>query len=480
MAPRFDYIGFANGGNEVGNGSSKYNRAAIGSLELGARMAAVPIYAMHDVANKTVNAVANGANWLLGKATGYEVPYEAALPTNKTAENNREMNTLIGEGAQALGLRQVPAKPARARVTAPATSPVDPSKSKPAQDLGIGNITGRPYPDTHPESPTSSEYAIPTNPSAALTPVGYFQAEGGRRREFSADASGNWYEGGKPMRGFGGRGPVGNGAVDEIVSRLLSQQPQAHTGPDRRALPGGMTLDEFLASPQAAGKDRGALMQFYYQAMQPSETQRFSAIEGADYNRGMLGNATAKTQLEAIMTPIEMEQRGALADYYKAHASQMRTMSDPNFLLRMKGKDAETEALKSNNEILKTILPKAYESADAQTKAYLEANPTADRNAIWNNAFNNSLSAFIDEFFKGKRYAPGVQMPGKSSWFGYNAPEVNIPGGWVDPAMNNLYSVTAQALQAAGDDGLKRTKIMNRFNEMVRELRGRSQGISTQ
>jgi len=181
------------------------------------------------------------------------------------------------------------------------------------------------------------------------------------------------------------------------------------------------------------------------------------------------------------MTPSELAQRGAMADMYNAHAQQYRTMSDPNFLLKMKGKDAETEQMKARNELMKTLLPKAYDAAIQFTNKAMENNPNLDAKALFNSYMSNAMKAYTDEYSQGKRYSEGMAMPGEKHWLGYNSPEVNMPGGWQDPDMAELYDKTSQALSAAGEDGLKRTQIMNKHSEMVNQLRNRnrSQGIPT-
>lgn len=509
MADRFDYIGFANGGKEVG--PQPADSVVLNQLEGVARMMAIPILAGGDIVTETANKIGRAGNWALGKLTGYEVPYDPALPNRMSDNNMARLKEIGGNIAMAAGMRPVP-QPASSAAVSDATTKngnVGLDRMGP-KDLSRFSNGALPVPrapgastDANMErniglafnasGPVSSSQAIPGDP--ALTPVGSFQVEGGRKRTFSTDGSGAWYEGGKPMGGIMGAGRRGgNPAVDDIVNKLLAGRSGYGGGV---ALPGDEIAGsayrsqvEHAMQVNAANGFAPTLEQIRTTGMSPADLVHLlgSNNRNGRYDRQiddifkneLMENARGKLDLERMMTPVEMMQRLAQGDMYRAHGDYFKAMSDPTLQLKLKGKDAETEAMKSRGEILKTILPKAYESADAQTKAYLEANPTADRKAVWNSAFNNSLEAFTDQFSTGKRYAEGVHMPGKSSWFGYNAPEVNIPGGWVDPAMNNLYSVTAQALQAAGDDGLKRTKIMNRFNEMVRELRGRSQGIPTQ
>ena len=485
MGNRFDYIGFANGGKEVGpQPPGVMDRVASGAGELALRTAAIPYYAISDVANTTTRHLANAGNWVLGKLTGYEVPYEVDLPERQSEENLRQAGQIVGDAMAGMGVRRLPQAPAKSAIPPPAAKPAN--KTSPSNN-----------PTSNPRKPegqmtndvwSGSSVAIPP---PALTPVGSFQVAGGPKRTFSADASGSWYEGGKRMGGImGAPGRVGSGnpAVDDIVSRLLSNRSGYGGG---AALPG----DEIAGSAYREQVEHAMRVNAANGFAPTPEQMRITGMSQAglanllaannkggrydDLLRSIVQNEAISTTREKIdldraMLPVEMKQRLAMADMYQGHGDYYRAMSDPQLQLQLKGKDAQTEMLKANNEILKTILPKAYDSADAQTKAYLEANPNADRNAVWNSAFNNALSAYTDQYSRGMRYAPGVQMPGNSSWFGFNAPEVNIPGGWGDPAMNNLYNVTAQALQAVGNDGLKRTEIMNRFNDKVKELRGRS------
>lgn len=519
--PRFDYMGFANGGYEVGpqpgmtemvndatNGAiPKVADATWGNMFRGLQ---TPFRAAGDITGAAVNTMANGANRLLRATTGYEVPYDAALPTDWTSSNINRMkeaagsavNTFAGDAVGSGFLRKVP--DARAASAPPGAGKVNPpspnSFGGEAKQPGVGLSPKGTASVSPPGSRANvvSGGGIPMNP--ALTPMGSFQVEGGPKRSFSADASGAWYEGNKRM--VGNMGASSNPAVNDIVNRILGGQGggysgvQGITGPDgrtiypgngggdgvdRRGLPGGMTASEFVQNGvNNNGFDPGAATQLYYGHALPTTTQNFSAQQGADYNRGMLDNQNIKTRMDVASLPTELAQRQAMADTYNAHAGYYRTMSDPRFQLQLKGKDAETERMKSHNEILKTILPKAYESADARTRAALEANPNADAKAIWNDTFNNSLASFTDKFSQGQRYSPGVQAPGKGSWFGYNTPEVNIQGGWGSPDLSELHGDVAGAISQANGDPVKVQQILDRYASVVHTMRNRSQGIPTQ
>lgn len=522
--PRYDYIGVANGGKEIGPEPGLIDQADYatdGLLKKGfnaglgnmGRAITQPGNVLKDALGYWGNKAAGAVNSALGATTGYKIPGGGPNfdygRTMRTAEEMQNANSEFMGGLADRGyLQKVPGSPAsqprqaipgpRGGMTPLKMGPGDLSKlsngqvpmpRRPSEGMdqylakngfsGSASMSGR-FP--------SSQQAMPAAPPQAQ--LGTFQVEGGRKRSFSADASGAWYEGGKRMGGIydaagpngPGAGAGGNAEVNAIVNRLLSQQPQAQGGVDRRGLPMGQTMDEYVnQNVNQRGWDAGAAAQMYYRSALPASTQNFSAQQGADYQRGMLGNHTAKTQLDALMTPTEMAQRGAMTDYYKAHAGQLRTMSDPNFLLRMKGKDAETERMKMQGDLTKTLLPKAYETATELTKRALENNPGADANDLFNRYFSNSMAAYQDKFSQGKRYSQGVAIPGKESWFGYNSPEVNIPGSWEDPDMAELNSDVAGAL-AATDDGLKHTKIMNEYYKykQAQGLRGRSQGIPAQ
>lgn len=508
MADRFDYIGFANGGKEVG--PQPADSVVLNQLEGGARMMAIPFLAGGDIVTETANKIGRAGNWALGKLTGYEVPYDPALPNRMSDNNMARLKEIGGNIARAAGMRPVPQPASSAAVPgAPAKSgDADPERMGP-KDLSRFSNGALPVPrapgvstDANMErnvrlafnasGPVSSNQAIPGDP--ALTPVGSFQVEGGRKRTFSADGSGAWYEGGRPMDGIMGAGRRGgNPAVDDIVNRLLAGRPGYGGG---AALPG----DEIAGSAYRSQVEHAMQVNAANGFAPTAEQMRTTGMSRADlahllssnnrsgryddllrstFQNEAISTAREKIDLDRAMLPVEMRQRLAIADMYQGHGDYYRAMSDPQLQLRLKGKDQQTEMLKSNNEILKTILPKAYESADAQTKAHLEANPNADRSAVWNSAFNNSLAAFTDEFSKGRRYAPGIQMPGESSWFGYNTPEVNIPGGWGDQDEVELKGDLAAAL-AAAKDPIKVQKLLDTYEELRGGgTRSRLQGIPT-
>jgi hypothetical protein len=500
---RFDYIGFANGGKEVGSQPpSDIVRGLKDGTELALRTAAIPFYKAADAANAVTNAAASAGNWALGKLTGYEVPYEADLPTNMSGGNSGRAGQIASGALEGMGLRKTPeamptgnTKTSDSKRTLPKEYDgplMNPNAGIKPGDLSALSNGAIPAP-RKPASPNNlpGDFA-PYNPE--LTPMGTFQVEGGPKRSFSADSSGSWYEGGNKMGGImGAPARSGNPAVDEIVNRLMSNQPSNGIG---------SSYNTGIQDPAADAKFRSEVEQAVRvnaaNGMAPTtEQMKILGMRGADlvtllgahnkdgrydkqigdvFKNEFLENARGKLDLERMALPIEADVKGAQGDYYRAHAKQLLTMSDPDLLLKIKGKDADTERAKGQSEIMKTLLPKAYDTANDLTKKYLEQNPNADANAVFNNYLSNAMSAFTDQFSQGKRYAPGINMPGEKPWFGFNSPEVNVDGGWGDPSMSELYKATERALLAAGEDGVKRTSIMNRFNE----LRGRFQGIPTQ
>jgi len=178
------------------------------------------------------------------------------------------------------------------------------------------------------------------------------------------------------------------------------------------------------------------------------------------------------------MTPTEMNQRGALTDYYRAHAKQVGLMSDPNFLLKMKGKDAETEQMKARNELMKTLLPKAYDAAIQFTNKARENNPNADANALFNSYMSNAMKAYTDEYSQGKRYSEGMAMPGEKHWVGHNSPEVNIPGGWQGQDQQEFYQDFASEMESAKQitdpdrRALRIQELMNLYSKGSEQFRG--------